>query len=257
MSKSPKTPGGDPKGRSTPDQMDVSQEALFREVEEDLRSEQMQRLWKRFGGHVIAAALVVVLVVAGFEGWKAWQSSVRSSEAQRYFAADTPRAGTDAGPAVGPLRDLADEGRTGYAALAALRRAEVLAAQGDAAAAILAYDALSADGSAPQAARDLATMLAALHALDTEGEDSVRGRLRPLTQDDSPWRPLAEEMLALLAMESGDVAVARATYQGLASDRDVPDGVRRRAADMLAALGGAIEPDEAGSDGAASVVDGG
>jgi len=218
--------------------MDAAQEALFREVEEDLRSEQLLRLWKRFGGYVIAAAVTVVVVVAGVEGWTAWQSSVRTKEAERYFTASvaTPQAES---PAVAQaLETLRDTGQTGYAALAGLRRADMLANQGDVSAAIQAYDALSADGSAPQAVRDLASMLAALRALDLEDVDSVRGRLRPMTGADNPWRPLAQEMLALLASKDGQVAEARALYESLADDREAPQGVRRRAADMLLALGG-------------------
>jgi len=236
--------------------MDAAQQALFREVEEDLRAEQMQRLWKRFGGYIITAAAAVVAIVAGFEGWTAWQASVRTGEAERYFTADGLRDQADPGSAARQLGDLSDEGRTGYAALAALRRAEILAAGGKTAEAITVYDALSANGGAPQASRDLAAMLAALHALDVEDTVSVRGRLRPLTVEGNPWRPLAQEMLALLDMNTGDVAAARATYQDLVNDPDVPNGVRRRAADMLTALGGPVEPDSGAGSAGVSGADG-
>ncbi len=251
-----KTPRGNAKDQSAPEEMDAAQEALFREVEEDLRAEQMQRLWKRYGGYVITAAAAVVAIVAGFEGWTAWQASVRAGEAERYFAADSVRERADPDPATRQLGALSDEGRTGYAALAALRRAEMLASEGRTTEAIVAYDALSAKGGAPQATRDLAAMLAALHALDVEDTVSVRGRLRPLTAEGNPWRPLAQEMLALLDLNAGDPAAARTTYQGLVSDPGIPDGVRRRAADMLAALGGTVDPESSGGSAGASGADG-
>lgn len=68
---------------------DAAQDALFREVDEELRHEQMASLWKKYGGVVIAAALAVVLSVAGYQGWKYWQNSVREDEAARYQAALT------------------------------------------------------------------------------------------------------------------------------------------------------------------------
>jgi len=247
----PKDKDKDSGGQAPDGTMDAAQEALFREVEEDLRAEQFRRLWQRFGGYVIGAAVAVVAVVAGFEGWTAWQASVRADEADRYFSATTVGDQGDPMAAVDQLRSLAEDGQTGYAALAGLRRAEILATEGDTSAAIDAYDALSADGGAPQEVRDLAAMLAALLALDVEDAVSVRGRLRPLTGFGNPWRPMAEEMLALLSVSGGDTTAARAIYQGLVDDPNVPPGVRQRAAEMLAALGEPEAATDADAPGAA------
>lgn len=233
--------------------MDPAQEALFREVEEDLRAEQMRALWKRFGPYVIGTAVLIVAIVAGMQGWQAWQASVQAGEAERYHAAVT---GQGDQPDLAALQALADDGRTGYAPLAALVRANALAGAGDPGAAIDAYDALSTDGAAPGPVRHLATMAAALLAMEVEEPGSIRGRLAPLTDDDSPWRYMAREMLGVLAMQAGDTEAARRIFNDLRDVREAPPGVRSRASELLAMLGG--PPDGAdGSDGAATGSDDG
>ncbi|WP_170294882.1 tetratricopeptide repeat protein [Roseospira navarrensis] len=220
--------GGDDRGT-----VDPAEEALFREVDEDLRAEQMQKLWKQYGGYIVGAAVMVVAIVAGFQGWTAWQASVRADEAERYFNAVS-------GPGVGgpALEALAENGETGYAPLARLQRANQLADEGDTAGAIAAYDALASDGGEPTPLRHLASLLAALHAMEVEDPTSVRGRLSPLTADDSPWRFLARELMATLDMKEGRTAEARETFAALVDERDAPPGVRSRATEFLAMLGG-------------------
>lgn len=241
-----KTPKRSDQEPAAPAELDPAQEALFREVEEDLRAEQMRKLWKRFGPYVIGAAVLIVAIVAGFQGWTAWQASVRTAEAERYFS-----AAREDGVDRDALAALAAEGRTGYADLAALRRANDLARDGATAQAVDAYDAVSSDGSVPMPVRDLAAMLAALHALDLDSSAAVRGRLTPLTAEDSPWRFMARELLAVLAMRDGTGAEARTAFAALRDEREAPPGVRARAAEMLAVLGGAPEAPEpgAGSEG--------
>jgi hypothetical protein len=254
VAKTARNAGGGGTPPTAPEDLDPAQEALFREVEEDLRAEQMRKLWQRFGGYVIGAAVLVVAVVAGFQGWTAWQASVRADEAERFYAA-VEGTGPDDPGARAALGALAADGRTGYATLAALRNATALARDGETAAAIAAYDALSGDGGLPVPVRDLAAMLAALYAMDEEPAGSIRGRLTPLTADDSPWRFMALEMLARLDLREGDMATAVQVFADLSQNRNAPTGVRARASEMLAMIGhgpgpgvagGASEPDAGG-----------
>lgn len=243
--KSTTRPSGKAEGTPDPDEMDPAQQALFREVEEDLRAEQLQKLWKRFGPYIIGAAVLVVGIVAGFQGWTAWQASVRADEAQRYFNAVGPDAAGDAHDA--GLQSLAQEGSTGYAALARLTRANGLADAGETALAINAYDAIAADGTVPGPVRTFAGVMAAMLAMDIEDEATVRGRLAPLADDDSPWRFLARELIGLMDMRAGNTAAARDVFSDLTGEREAPPGVRSRATEYLTMLGGA-GPAGAGED---------
>ena len=52
----------------------------------------------------------------------------------------------------------------------------------------------------------------------------------------SPWRHTAGELIAVLALRSGDVAKAKEGYQKLADDLDAPQGARARATEVLRTL---------------------
>ena len=42
---------------------------IFREVDEDIRRDQIKKLWDRFGPYVLGLALLIVLGTAGYRGW--------------------------------------------------------------------------------------------------------------------------------------------------------------------------------------------
>lgn len=230
---------------------DATQEALFREVDEDLRHEQMARLWKKYGGVVIAAALAVVLSVAGYQGWQAWQGSVRQTEAAQYADAMRLLDANQPQQAAEALDALARDGGTGYSPVAALRRAALLAEQGDSAGAISQWQALAGDRSVDAPFRDLARLLAVMHQLQASGEavavDALAADLQPLTDPANPFRFSALELSAVLALRQGDEGRARDLYTSLVNDGGTPQGVRSRARQMLAALGGA--PADANQEG--------
>ena len=56
----------------------MSEESLFREVDEEVRQDQFKKIWARYGNLIIAACLVLIAVVAGIKGWQYWQ--IRQSE---------------------------------------------------------------------------------------------------------------------------------------------------------------------------------
>ena len=57
----------------------MSDESLFREVDEEVRQEQLKKLWDRYGNYVIALCLGIVIAVAALKGWQYWE--LRQSEA--------------------------------------------------------------------------------------------------------------------------------------------------------------------------------
>lgn len=216
---------------------DPQQDALFREVDDDLRHEQFSKLWKAYGSWVIAAAVLIVVVVAGHEGWQAWQRSVRTDEARAYEQAMTRvQAGEDAGPA---LSALAKTASTGHRDLARLQEAALLLKQGKAADAVAVYQALYADSKTDRVFADLARILAVQHGMDLPGADvkALDSVLTPLLDPASPFRHLAAEAKALLALQDKRTDDAKAQLNALFADKNTPAGIKTRARNLLSALG--------------------
>ena len=65
----------------------MSDESLFREVDEEVRQEQFKKLWARFGNLVIGVCLLVILGVGGYQGWHYWQKKQSQAAGDAYFSA--------------------------------------------------------------------------------------------------------------------------------------------------------------------------
>ena len=203
---------------------------VFREVDEEVRREQLLKLWRRYSKHVIATVLVIVAIALAILGWQKWQEQRRVERANAYIAAgSSPPA-----QAVEAFGAMADD--DGYGILARFRRASLLAELGKKADAIAAFDSIASDASLPQAYRDLALILYAQHALGQANAGDVIKRLEPLTAPDNPWRFEAMELTALAEIQTGDSKRARALFLTLADDPAAPAGVRGRAAEIAATL---------------------
>jgi hypothetical protein len=210
---------------------------VFREVDEEVRHEQMLKQWRKYGNYVIGAALGVVLGVAGSVGWKEYSLNKRLSDGNAFSVAMTHLIEDRPGAAAVSFAQLAEDAGSGYAALARLREAQALNAAGDSAGAVAALDRLAGDSGADQALRDLAAFLAVLYQMDSAAPGELDARLAPLMTDASPWRASARELAGLLAFRRGDMAAARDIFTRLVDDATAPQQVRGRAAEFLAILG--------------------
>ncbi len=210
---------------------------IIREVDEEIRREHWQKLWNRYGKLLFGGAIGIVVVTAAIVGWREFDKSRRLEQGDKFVAAvaaaeasDSPSASADA------MAALAEQAAPGYAVLARFREAWLRADAGEREAAIAAYDALAADGSAEPMFRDLAVLYSVRLQADVGEPAGLIERLAPLTAEDGVWRYSARELTAILHLGAGDTAVAREAFQILADDLLAPEGLRARAAEMLRAM---------------------
>lgn len=215
----------------------MKSDEFLREVDEDLQRDKLKALWARFGSLIIAAAVLLVLGVAGYEGWKAWEHSQRHDEAAGLAAAEAELTAQRARPAAEAFDRFAADASPGFAALARLREAAALDVAGDPAAAVAALDTLAADSRSDPLLRDLATLLSVSAQLDSGDPEALRGRLLPLAETGRPWRASARELLAVLAIRTGELEQARSTLDELAKDGGLPGGQQQRIEALLQSLG--------------------
>ncbi len=213
---------------------------IFDEVDEELRADRAQQFLKRYGTWIAGAMMLVVLGVAGQQGWRWWENRKAAQAAEAFLAAGAAAAlpTTDAKVAAEAFTALLPEAPAGYRTLARLRAAALTATAGDTAAALAQWDALSKDTGTEALYRDLASLLWGLHALGTVEPAQIEQRLAPLAVPTNPWHASVQEVRALAALQRGDQAAARQGLQALANDVTAPQGVRERAGRLLAGLGG-------------------
>jgi hypothetical protein len=208
---------------------------IFREIDEELRRDNLLKLWSRYGRYIIAVAVVVLVAAGGILAWRDHQLSERRGQSTRYASALTlERDGKDA-EAAKMFAAIAEEGG-GYATLAAFEDAEFLAKSGDSKGAVAAYDRLAGAGDLDPAFRELAVLFSVMHGIPDTDPLLTVSRLAPLTAAGNPWRPTALELTAVARLRSGDKSGAVNLYKALADDLAAPQGLRARAAEMAAAL---------------------
>ena len=215
---------------------------IFDEVEEELREERMREFVKKYGILIVAACFLVVGGVAGWKAWGWYQDRRDLDAASRYLAASSSAASAGvAGPnrkaAAAAFQAVAANAPAGYSVLARLREAALLAESGDLDQASSLWDQISADTSADQLLRDLASLTWCLWHADKADPGQLSGRLNPLADPGNAWRFLAREQLALLELRQGQTDAAKTQLKTLTADPSAPDGVRLRASALLERAG--------------------
>jgi hypothetical protein len=210
---------------------------IFREVDEEVRKEQFEKLWKKYGYLVIAVAVAIVIGVGGYQAWVAYRTQQREAASQRFYKVSQVLAGKDVktDAAIAAVGKLADPGGDGYGMLAAFEQANLLAGKGDTAGAVKIWDQI-ADKGTDGAMRRVATILAVQHQLDSGDPDALTARLKPLIDKSNEFRPLALELSAALALRKKDIKTAKNLLQQVADDAEAPRGARTRATQVLATL---------------------
>ncbi len=200
---------------------------IFQEVDEEVRREQLKKLWQRYGHYAIAACVLVVAGVAAWRGYDWWETK-KAVEAGAAFeqAAALAEAGKHQ-EAEAAFAKLATQASGGYRVLARLREAAELA-RIDSKAAVAAYDEIAADKSVGRVIKDLAAVRAGFLLVDTASYGDMHARLEPLTAPERAFRHSARELLALSAWKAGDMGAARQWAEAIMSDPQTPAGTRSR-----------------------------
>lgn len=215
---------------------DAATDLLIREVDDDLRQENLQKLWKKYGGLLIGGAVAIVAGVAALQGWQVYQKNQAQAASQRFGAAILQLDTGEKAKGVEALQSLAVEGNAGYRLLAEMKMAQMKVEDGDNAAAIGLYEKVAGDSGVDGVYRDLASLKAAYLKLSAGQVDGLEARMAPLAAESNPWRHSAREILALVALKAGDTAKARDWLRKVADDVAAPSAIRGRAAELLAAL---------------------
>ena len=60
---------------------------IFREIDEELRRDNLLKLWSHYGRYIIAIAVFALAVAGGIVAWRDHQLSERRAQSARYAAA--------------------------------------------------------------------------------------------------------------------------------------------------------------------------
>ncbi|MCF6122684.1 tetratricopeptide repeat protein [Mesorhizobium sp. M7A.F.Ca.CA.001.07.2.1] len=207
----------------------MSDDSFIREVNDEIRREQAQALWDRFGPALIVVAVLVVLGTAAFVGYRYWDETRANRSGDAFSQALKLANDGKNDEALTALDQLEKDGYGAYPLLARMRGATVKANKGDVPAAVKDFDEVAADTAIPQGIRDMARLRAALLLVDHGSFADVSSRVEALTSDTNTLRHTAREALGLSAWKEGKTQDALKLFDQIAADDGAPRNTRERA----------------------------
>ncbi len=212
-------------------------ETFVREVDENLRRDQLRDFFRTYGNWIIAGVVVFLAASGGFIWWQ--QHQVKRSEGQVEQLAqvfkDVGNGQTSTAPA--QLDELSKSGSIGVRASAMFARAALALQDNDTKSAVGIYRSIATDDDFPKAYRDAALVRQTAIEFDQLQPQDVISRLAPLTKAGEPWFGSAGEMTALAMIKQGKRQEAGQLFAAIAQDATVPDTIRARAAQVAGSLG--------------------
>jgi hypothetical protein len=209
---------------------------MAREIEEELRREQLLKLWDKYGVYVLGVVLAMIIGVAGWKYYQHERAEANETASTKYIIALNDLSNKRGFEAQKGLEDLAANAPAGYAALSRLRLAAQQGAEGSILDALKTYDGVVNDETADPILRDFARLQIAMLKFDTAPFSDLRNQITSLASDRSPWRHSARELLGMGAMKAGLGPEARNHFRRLLSDNTTPPGIAERARMMVSLL---------------------
>ena len=213
-------------------------ESFINEVTEEVRRDKLFGAFRRYGW----IGVVLVVGIVGGAAWNEWTKARGAARAEAFGdavidaldqpTADQRRAGLDAAPADGEQAGL-------------LQLILASDPDEDKAATIAALEKVAADTAVPASYRDLAVLRRVLVGGADLALTERRTALESIAAPGRPFRTLAQEQLAYLAIEDNKPQDAIATLQALVQDQEASASLRARAGQVITALGGTL-PQTAG-----------
>ncbi|MBZ9722664.1 tetratricopeptide repeat protein [Mesorhizobium sp. CO1-1-11] len=207
----------------------MSDDSFIREVNDEMRREQAQKLWDRFGPALLVIAVLVVLGTAAFVGYRYWDETRANRSGDAFSQALKLANDGKNDDALAALDQLEKDGYGAYPLLARMRAATVKANKGDVAGAVKDFDDVAADTAIPQGLRDMARLRAAFLLVDHGSFADVSSRVEALTSDTNTLRHSAREALGLAAWKEGKTQDALKLFDQIAADDGAPRNTRERA----------------------------
>ncbi len=212
-------------------------DAFLREVDEELRRDELVNVWRRYGRWIVVAVIAGLAAFGGWLYWQHYQQQRAGNEGEKLLASYDQLAGNKDAQAAPALAELGTSSSPGYRAAAKFSQADTLLRKNDLKGAAAKFAEIAADDSVGQPFRDLALIRQTSAEYDSLKPQVVVDRLRPLAQKCSPWFCSAVELVSIAYIQMNRPELARTLFDQMSTDEGVPQSIRDRAVQMASTLG--------------------
>jgi hypothetical protein len=229
---------------------DTPNESFMREVDENLRRDQMEQFARRYAKWLIAAVVLFLAAVGGYLYWQKQQQEKATAQSEELMSIynDIGQGKTDA--AKNRLQSFESASSDVVRTLTLLTEAAIALDNNDRDTALSKYREISADKGNPEPYRNLALLRATSLEFDKLKPEEVIARLEPLAKPGNAWFGSAGELTAMAYLKQGHKDQAGRLFAAISADKQVPDTIRSRALQIAGTLGvdaSAVKPAQPGN----------
>lgn len=211
--------------------------AFLREVDEELRRDQLARAVRRYGLAVAGAVIAALLAFGGWQLWQAHQHTLAGEDGEALSKAFDDLSGGHPDAANAALVKLDRSDVSGYRALSRLTQADMLMQKQNLTGAASIFAQVAGDARVGQPLRDLALIRQTTAEFDTIKPEVVVSRLRGLAVKDGPWIASAGELVAAAYLRMNRRDLAGRMFAQVARSEGIPITAQQRAVQMAGVLG--------------------
>ena len=215
----------------------VDNESFYREVDEELRRDQMRSWWDRYGKLAILGVVLLLAAIGGYIWWQNQQEQKAGERGETLIAAFEDVSSGNKAAAQEKLDRLAGADSPGYRAAALITKADLAIEANDLDAAARLFQQIADDEDFAAPYRELATVRMTALQFDKLPPQAVVDRLKSLAVPESAWFGSAGEMVAISYLKLDKPQDAARIFAQLAKDRKVPQSIQARAVQMAGSLG--------------------
>lgn len=205
-------------------------DSFIEEVTEEVRRDKLFGLMRKWGW----LAVLIIVGLVGAAAWNEWSKAQAEAQAQAFGDAVIAAVADDANPVA--LQDIPAETASQELVKTLLLASSSAAGADERAATAAALQALADTDGLPPLYRQLALLKAQLAGGSGDGARDTR-ILEELATPGGPFRPLAMEQQAMRQLEAGNAQGAITLLRELLDEPGVTDTLRRRALQVIVALG--------------------
>ena len=207
-------------------------EEFIKEVDEEIKEEKLEKLWKKLAPYVISLALGIVIFTSVSVWWNSYLTKKKQNLGDDFTAAVQLIEENDFDAAIIALDKVIESSSDGYITLAKLKKASLLIEQNNIKKGLELYIDLEKT-AADSAFRDMATLFYVLNAMDVESSDFLLKKIERLTVDNNPWSSTALELKAFLFLKNNNNEKSIEAFEKITKKINVPSDLKGRANDMI------------------------
>lgn len=209
-------------------------DSFIQEVSEEVKNDNLKALWDKYGLFIIIFVVVAVSAAVSFETIKNWRDQKYQAQTSSYLAALQPAADYD--NTIKSLEKVAAADNGIYSDLARIQIVEILYEQNKKDEAVAMLQSMIKNEKVSERFQTLAALKLATYQIDTAPAAQLQELLQPIAEQNNAWSPLAKELLAMVAVQEGDLETARGIYVSLIENENISENFKSRVQDMLSAL---------------------